>query len=268
MIRALVIVIVAGFLTSLVCLSAAIAIGGPEITRGAWSWDWDDSPHHHFVWRNGEHHADGAQTARAFTWSGGDRLEVNAPADIEYVQAAGPPKLTISGTPAELDRVRVENGKITLESGFGRWDQLHISLSAPGVNRFELNGANTLRITSYDQDNLAIAVSGHGEIEAQGQAKSVDLSLSGAGDADLSQLKTASAAVDISGAGKASIAPTDSARLQISGVGEVNLLTKPAHLETHISGAGRIHLPGQDSVTAGSGDDDDDDAAKGPARPT
>ena len=42
-------------------------------------------------------------------------------------------------------------------------------------------------------------------------------------------------------------------------MGDVELLTRPARLESHVSGAGRIRQPGQDNITAGQSDDDDDD---------
>jgi hypothetical protein len=262
MIRALVIIIVAGFLTSLVCISGAIAIGGPKaFPRGAWNLEWEDGPHH-FVWRSPRADA-GPESQRDFAWSGGSRLEVNAPAEIDYVQAPGPAKLTIRGPASQLDHVRIANGRITAEPSPLGWRQLHITLQAPDVSRFELNGANSLRIRAYDQDQLSVAVNGHGDVEAEGQTKSVNLSLTGAGDVDLSGLKTAGAAVDISGAGSATVGPTEWARLKISGVGDVELLTHPGKLETHISGAGRVRQPGQDS---GDDADDDDDDDRGPTR--
>ncbi|CAN7225056.1 DUF2807 domain-containing protein [Phenylobacterium sp. LjRoot225] len=262
MIRALVIIAVGGFLMSLACISAAVAIGGPEaIARSAWSWDWDWKDRSH-GWRH-MREASGPQTQRDFPWGGGDRLEVNAPATIDYVQAAGPAKLTIKGPAAALDRVRVEGGRISL-TGAMRWSDLQITLTAPDVTRFELNGANSLNITGYKHDQLTLSASGHAEIRAQGETKSVKLSVSGAGDADLAQLKTAGADIDISGAGAATVGPTDWARVEISGMGDVNLLTRPKTLESHVSGAGHIRQPGQDSVTAG--DDDDDD--RGPERTT
>ena len=85
---------------------------------------------------------------------------------------------------------------------------------------------------------------------------------------DLSELKAARADIDISGAGSATVGPTDSARVQISGMGDVNLLTRPKQLETHVSGAGRIRQPGQDSFTAGDDGDDDNEAGRGPGRST
>lgn len=265
MIRSLVIIAVTGFVMSVACISAAIAIGGPDLVKHvAWTWDWDGDEPHMGVWRR---MASGPQAQRDFAFSG-ERLEVDAPAQVDFVQAAGPAKLTISGPATALDQVRVEGGRIVLTPGFHHWDRLHVALTAPKVTRFELNGADRLNIRGYDQETLAIAVRGHGEVTAAGQTGSVELNVSGAGEADLAQLKTAGAAIDISGAGQASVGPTDWAKVQISGMGDVDLLTKPTHLETHVSGAGRIRQPGQDSITAGQSDDDDDGDARGPARPT
>jgi hypothetical protein len=264
MIRALVIVAVAGFITSVVCLSAAFAIGGPQaLARGAWSWDWEgwDNGRHFGTWRH-VGGPNGPQTTREFPWSG-DRLEIDAPADVTYVQAPGPAKLTVRGPAAALDQLQVDGGRIAGADGPMGWPRLQVTLTAPAVTRFELHSANRLRITDYKQDQLNVSVTGHADISAQGETKTVSLRLSGAGDADLSQLKTAGADIDISGAGSASVGPTDWARVQISGVGDVNLLTRPPRLETHIAGAGSVRQPGESSATVG-----DDDDARGPPRPT
>ncbi len=264
MIRALVIVAVAGFITSVICLSAAIAIGGPEaLARGAWSWDWEgwDGGPHFGMWRH-MHEVSGPQTSRDFPWSG-DRLEIDAPAEVTYVQAPGPAKLTIRGPAALVARIEVDGGRIAGGDGPMGWQMLHITLTAPAVTRFELRGADRLRITGYKQDQLSLTVTGHGDVAAQGETKSVKLNLSGAGDADLGELKTAGADIDISGAGAATVGPSEWARVRISGVGDVNLLTRPPRLETHIAGAGAVRQPGEDRATAG-----DDAAARGPPRPT
>lgn len=254
MIRVLAIIAGIGFLMSVVCITAAIAIGGPDaIAHGAWSWNrggfgpwsWSMSEDGH-RWSGGmwgPMHGQGASVSRDFPWSGGGELVVNAPAEIDYVQSSGPAKLTISAPAEVLDMVRVSGREVTLPGPMPHMARLHVTLSAPGVHKFGLNGAGVLNITGYNQDQLAIDVSGHGQVSAQGQTKQVSLDVSGAGDADFSQLHTAGADIDISGAGKATVGPTDWARVQIAGVGDVNLLTRPPHLETHISGAGRVRLP-------------------------
>src|ERR1051325_5651009 len=95
MVRVLVMIAVAGFFVSLVTLTSAIAIGGPDgLENAAWrgwsghwshhgdfnGWAWDDDR-----WDR-RHGGGGAETTRDFAWSGGDSLDIHVPADVEYPQ--------------------------------------------------------------------------------------------------------------------------------------------------------------------------------------
>jgi len=246
MIRVLVLIAVTGFLVSIVALSAAFALGGPEaIARGAWSigsrgdWGWEDGGHHD---RHGGHRVDGSgpTATRELAWTGANTLELDVPADVQFTQAPGPGKLTITGPKGAVDQVTVENGRIHFDRRVRDAGRLTIVMTAPDVTRFDLGGSNRLTIADYRQDRLEIDLSGDAEVVAAGEAKVVELDISGSGEADLGGLVTAGAEVDISGSGDATLAPRDWATLEISGSGEVNLLTRPARLETDISGAGRI----------------------------
>jgi nucleoid-associated protein YgaU len=241
MIRVLVMIAVTGFLVSVVTLSTAAALGGPEaIARGAWSW----SPGHGWAGRHGWDDDDsGPQASREIAWTGGDTLEVEVPAEIRYVQSAGPPKLTISGPRRAVEQVVVENGHIRFTEGRHRhrWGRLTIEMTAPDVKRFDLQGQDRLTIEGYDQDRLALDLTGSAEVTAAGRTKDLALDIAGSADADLSKLEAERAEVDISGSGEAIIAPRDRAKLDISGSGEVTLLTRPAQLEADVSGSGRVH---------------------------
>lgn len=245
MIRVLIMIAAAGFLLATVSLSVAAAIAGPElVTRGAWAWaphhgwggkdwDWDDDVD---TWADGS----GPQATRELAWSGGDRLQLDVPAELTFTQAEGPATLTITGPQRAVENVEIENGHIRFDHRMRRSNRLKIVMTAPNVSRFEINGNDRLIINAYRQPSLQIDVSGSGDVTASGQADTVELNISGAGEADLGRLATKGADVDISGAGDATIAPTDWAKLEISGMGDITLLTKPARLETDISGAGSI----------------------------
>jgi hypothetical protein len=243
MIRTLVLVAVVGAVTSIVCITGAVMIGGPDaIFRSAWSWTWPGHGRHFGGWRRVQMDA-GPTVQRAYPWRDGTQLEVNAPASIEYVQAPGPAKLTISAPSDELDALDVRDGRIGFRDAAAHSGELQVRLQAPAVNRFTLNGAGKLDIRGYRQDRLDLAISGDAAVTAEGEARAVSLNLSGAGEADLGKVKAARAELDISGAGQVTAAPTQSARVRISGLGDVNLLTRPPELETHIDGAGRVRLP-------------------------
>jgi len=243
MIRVLVMIAVTGFLVSVVTLSMAVAIGGPEIITdsawrgwhgGHWGWSSDDWPDR--GWRNS-----GPQATREMAWTGGDTLDVDVPAEVTYTQASGPGKLTITGPRRALDALEIEGGHLRYAHGHHHGAELTIVMTAPSVTRFDLSGSGKLSIEGYNQDKLSIEVSGDGDVSAKGETKSVALSVSGSGNTDLSELKLADASVDIEGSGEATLAPTGAANINISGSGEVTLLTRPAKLESNISGSGSIH---------------------------
>jgi hypothetical protein len=249
MIRVLVMIAITGFLMSVVTLSTAVAIGGPEVITdvarngwgGHWSgnnhWGWDDRDFDDRHGRNRDR-----EGTRELAWTGGDTLEVDVPAEITYTQAAGAGKLTITGPQRELDNLVLQSGHLSFTHGRHRnHGDLTIVMTAPAVSRFNLNGSGRLAIQDYKQDKLSIDISGDTEISAKGEAKGLSLSMSGSGQTDFSDLKLADADIDIDGSGQATLAPTGTANINISGSGEVTLLTRPSKLETNVSGSGSIH---------------------------
>jgi hypothetical protein len=245
MIRVLILIAATGFLVSVIALSSAFAIVGPDaISHGAWSfgrhndWNWDDDDHGRpgRNWTSGS----GPQTTREIAWSGGDLLEIDVPADVRFTQAPGPGKLVITGPQGSVERVEVEDGRIHFDRRVHNGGRMTIVMSAPDVSRFDIGGANRLTIEGYSKDRLEVELSGSSEVTAKGVAKTVELDIGGSGEADLGGVAAEGADVDISGSGEAIIAPKDWATLDISGSGEVHLLTNPPRLETDISGSGRI----------------------------
>lgn len=253
MIRVLVMIAVTGFLVSVVTLSSAIAIGGPELITdaarngwGNWAWDTDDWGHH------GSRHWDrdsGPEGSRELAWSGSDTLDIDVPAQITYTQAPGPGKLTISGSQRMLDNLVLEGGHLTLRHGRHRSGDLTIVMTAPAVSRFNLNGSGELTIKDYKQDKLSLDVTGDTHVNVRGETKGLTLSISGSGETDLAELKVSDADVDIDGSGQATLAATGAVNVNISGSGEVSLLTHPSKLESNVSGSGSIHQSDGSAVT-------------------
>jgi hypothetical protein len=253
MIRVLVMIAVAGFVLCLATLTAATIIGGPEaLSRAAWSWGSKNSWafHDNRHWDRWDHEDGwdsrdaGPQATRDLTWTGGNTLEIDVPAEVRYTQAAGPAKLTISGPQRAVNDVEIENGHVRFDHGrrHGHYgSKLTIVMTAPDVTRFDLHGSSSLAIADYRQDRLRIDLSGNAEVTAAGEVNVMELDISGSADADLGKLKAKGAEVDIAGSGQATIAPTDWAKVDISGSGDVTLLTNPAKLESDISGSGSIH---------------------------
>jgi hypothetical protein len=245
MTRTLVLIAFSGFILAVACIAGAIALGGNVLLHHHWGrhWnvEWNDG--HHAHWRSDDDHSadSGASTTREIAWPGGDSIEFDVPADVQYTQAPGPAKLVITGPKDVLDHLALDQGALhdPDDEDFGD-TRLTVVMTAPDVRHFHISGDNKLDIAGYDQDNLSVDVSGHGEVSAKGKTQAVSVDISGDGDIDMSGLASKSARAQISGSGRASMAPTDEADVSISGSGEIDLLTHPAKLNSDVSGSGRV----------------------------
>ncbi|WP_312163138.1 GIN domain-containing protein [Phenylobacterium sp.] len=247
MIRVLVMIAVAGFFAGVVALAGAAAIGGPELATRNWDWfvDWHDHDQRprrdrDREWRQERLGDDAGEITRELAWDGSSKVEFGIPAAIEYTQAPGPGKVTIYGPKAVVERVRLSDGRLSLDQPPVRHARLRVVMSAPAVTRFEIGGDDRLEIRGYKQDQLAIVASGSSEVVASGQARAVDVELSGSGEADLTDLVMDTAEADISGSAEVTLGPKESASLEVSGSATARLLTRPKHLETDVAGAGSV----------------------------
>ena len=253
MIRALTMIAIAGFVLCVGSLAAAVAVGGPDaLARGSWAfaddsdWGWGWRSHGHHRDRD-ERWSDGAGPtgSRTLAWSGAHALDVGLPADVRYEQTAdGRGSVEITGPARALEHVVIEGDNLRYDSEFRHnWgNKLTVVVRAPDISEFEVSGVSRLEIADYRQSRLALHASGDSEISAAGEADELDLRVSGTSDADLGKLRLKHAEVDVSGSGDATIAPTESARLEVSGVADVRLLTRPGKLETDVSGAGKVRM--------------------------
>jgi hypothetical protein len=243
MTRTISLIAAASFVLAVACLSGAAALGWHGFAHHHWGRNWnvriDD--HGRNVWL-GDHTetAEGAQTTREIAWGGGDRLDLDIGANVTFTQAPGPAKLVISGPGEAVQAVQLSGSHLQFANDLDYSGPLNVTLSAPNVRHFAINGSGELAINGYDQDELSLNVSGSGNVTASGKARALKLDISGSGDVDAGALKSDSADAEISGSGKASIAPASSADVRISGDGEVELLTHPAKLTSDVSGSGRI----------------------------
>jgi len=240
MTRALVMITAVGLALAVFCFAVSGAFGGFAWGPNGMNWKAGHSWANHWVHVDVDDSDNGPRVSRDFAWTGGDRLVVDAPADVEYTQ--GPvAKLTVSGPKGMVDRVVVEDGRIDMRGDGWSMGSLKVVMTAPNVTDFETNGSQDLSIVGYKQDQLHIQIHGSGDATAKGEATHAELDISGSGDADLGGLTGDEAKVHISGSGDATIAPKVTADVEVSGSGDVTLLTRPANVHSSISGSGSLN---------------------------
>lgn len=255
MTRTLLIIAGAALVLCLACLGGAAALGGRDMARNGWAWTLQegDGDSIRFERVNGARN-DGPDVARTIDWTGTDSLRIEDSLDVTFVQGAQA-GIVVNGPQAAVDRVVVSGGRIYLKDGhervtfgfkpggFEAWadsERLRITVTAPNVSRFMVDGSGDLDIQGYDRDDLRVDIDGSGEVTATGRASRLALSIRGSGEADLAALTLVDAEVDITGSGEARVGPTGNADIDISGSGDVILTTRPANVSRSISGSGDI----------------------------
>ena len=244
MIRTLSIIAGAGFLVCLACFTAVFALGGGEVVRDGFvipavlqRLEEGDTYERH----------DTPRVEKTLAWAGAQTLTLEVPADVIYTQ--GPtPTITLSGTPRLVDRVRVEGGRVFFADdqeahvSWGNRRRLTVTITAPNVTRFEVNGSADVEIRGYDQPTLAIDISGSGEVDAIGKTTSLDLSIAGSGEADLRSMAVTDASIAVAGSGDATVSATGAVKVAIAGSGDVTLARQPASLTSEIAGSGDLDV--------------------------
>jgi hypothetical protein len=182
----------------------------------------------------------GPPATRTLTWEGREELEVNVPARIVYTQGAEP-SFVVTGPSRTLDALELDGETLRFTRKVRNAGRITVTMTAPLVRKFELNGAQELSIANFDQDRLEVSVRGAGEVVGHGRADQVDVEIMGAGEVDLGGVAARMAEVRIAGAGEATVSPTESVEVNIAGAGDVNLTTRPARVEQHFAGAGSIN---------------------------
>jgi hypothetical protein len=176
---------------------------------------------------------------REIPWDGSAKASLGLPAVMRYVQAPGPGKIVARGPHRSVSTLRVSDGTIhdtLLRTGA----VLEITLTAPSVSSFYLNGRSRLSIEGYDQGSLTLYTEGEAAVDASGRASDVRIFMQGDGAINLARLGVEALDGDINGAGTVVAAPTQRAKLDVSGMASAVLLTRPADLKTHLEEGGRV----------------------------
>lgn len=257
MIRNLLVITGVGFLLALVGIGGAVALVGNDVRTHDWTWVvTDDAPgDSSFRLERGEVRPD---ITRDIAWSGGDRLAIDVPGEVSYVQ--GPEAgIRITGPKDIVDGIRFADGRLTSISddsrdrGYIRWtgtgirawsesEALRIVVTAPAVKTFEMGDNGHLRVRGYDQPTLDVILQGEAAIDVNGRTDKATVIVNGDGDADLDGLRVSEAMINVPGRGDVRIGPSERADIDISGRGDVTLTRNPAQVNQSITGWGEVEI--------------------------
>lgn len=233
----LAVIAVTGLVGLGVCLGAAAAISGGNLSNGFDGMEgmFGDKPRCQPV-------ADATAASRDLDWDGSDHAGLAVQGTANYTPGVGS-KVHVTGDPQVIAHLRVEDGAIEMNCRGWRGRQQDVAITLPGreFRKFEIAGGGKIILNKLKQDDLKIEIAGAGSVKADGAVDTFKIEIGGSGDADFGEVTAREARVEIGGSGTADIAPSELARVEIAGSGDVNLHSNPKHLETEIAGSGRIH---------------------------
>ena len=245
-----------GLTVSVVALSSAAVIAHSQSDNDfdLADMDWSDKPRCRFD--------DTAKSeTRELEWTYGDQVSINLPATVRYTPGTKG-SLSVTGNRELLTHVGLREGRIELDCNLcGGVEQLTITLPGSAFREFAIQGNARLTLDKISQSELNVRVSGSGRVEATGTTEDMELKLEGSGRAQMAGLAVKKLDLAIEGSAQAEALPEESAKISISGSGQVRLASSGktlTSLDIEMEGAGNIEGSGSTNMLAvsieGSGD--------------
>jgi Putative auto-transporter adhesin, head GIN domain len=165
------------------------------------------------------------------------KIEIAGSGTVKANGNIGDLKIEVAGSgKADLDQITAREAKIEI-AGSG---DVRVNGKVDNL-KMEIAGSGDADFTQITARMAKIEIAGSGTVKAKGSIEYLDIEIAGSGRADFGEVTSRTAKVEIGGHGNVDIAPSEEARAEISGSGDVTLHSDPKRLETDISGSGRIH---------------------------
>ena len=117
---------------------------------------------------------------------------------------------------------------------------MSVDVSVPSLTGLTLSGEGRISVTGISVPRLAVTVSGSGQLSAAGTATWLDVALTGAGQAQLSQLSARDVHAVLTGAGLIQITAASSLDAAVPGSGLIMYTGNPSQVVTSVTGTGTI----------------------------
>lgn len=234
---------------------ASLLLAAFAIPAAACSADADEQP---------EAQAGGSGGQRSYDIQGFSKVALGAAGDVDV--RVGPAfSVTATGSPASLDKIRVERDgdslKLTRRSGV-QWapgDKVRFAVTMPRMSGADIGGSGTITVDRVEGDSFEgniggsgrldlrqvrvdeaeFAIGGSGDIAAAGTVRELEVSIGGSGNVRVQRLRAETAELTIAGAGDIEANVARTADVTIVGSGDVTV-TGGAKCDVTKMGSGRV----------------------------
>ena len=250
MIRNLFIVGASGLALAIVGIGGSLALGGSDLARHSWVWVIDDSNDSMRLSRD----TLPAPVTRQIAWVNTDKLAIDLPGDVVYIQDDTASSITVTARPELAERVVLLNGRLTLDSEDRKGSKrsyvvmdrsgirsssdgsdLKVTIRAPSVKNFELFGDSDVEIRGYNQSELNLTLTGNADVEVIGTTSKLTVDASGNSSAELDELLGSDAVIRTSGNAGVKTAANGKVAIDATGDSRVRLTRRPSELQQQLS---------------------------------
>ena len=171
------------------------------------------------------------------------------PGRVEIVQGAaeGVSVTADDNLLAEIETV-VERGVLQIRWRSRNMDvrtrsDIRVTVNARTVESIAVAGSGDVSAPALASKQLAVRISGSGDVKLAGRAESLEARISGSGDIKASRLETERAKVHIAGSGDATVWARKALEAHVAGSGTVRYYGDPS-VSRHIAGSGSVRKSG------------------------
>lgn len=174
-----------------------------------------------------------------------EAIQVNGAMSVSFTVA--PHRMVRVIAPAAvLSQIRtaVENGRLILETeGSLRLPQpIRIEATGPSLDSISIAGSGDVKVNGLAGKTLQLDIAGSGNIVAHGAVEHSRIHVAGSGNVDGSVLRTSELEVQLSGSGDIRAYATRSARVAMTGSGNIVIAGNPARRDVNRVGSGSVQF--------------------------
>jgi hypothetical protein len=130
--------------------------------------------------------------------------------------------------------------RISAKDSYSSSRMVRIALETPLLTSAKINGSGNIDIKEVTKDQLALVISGSGDIAAKGKVARLSATINGSGDLHAADLESKSATIYVNGSGDADVYVTEILTAKVHGSGDITYTGSPSKVHTAVKGSGDI----------------------------
>ena len=187
--------------------------------------------------------ASGPETTEARTVESFHAISISLPVVATYTVAATPSvRVTTQANVLPVVITRVEHGtlRIYIEGAVTLHQPIRLEMTGPSLDAISMTGTGHLTATALNGRALALNVSGNAGIQAAGSIDHISVAISGTGSVDTSAIHARALDANVTGTAKMHAFASESAKVSVSGIGDIHIAGQPAQRQIDRSGLATI----------------------------